>query len=156
MTFSSTSYLATSRVCCMHFVSFDEHKEMETLRDEGNSRNDNLHFGGRKTHTPLHVARRSSDGNHKSSCYHYLKGKCVQVSSIKRIVVPPAWLLRLPLLRPGRKSVVQRTSQKGRANPGEGVYRVKRGGQAEEDSTHRTAKRQPLKGIKIMYAYHRT
>ena len=101
MTFSSTSYLATSRVCCMHFVSFDEHKEMETLRDEGNSRNDNLHFGGRKTHTPLHVARRSSDGNHKSSCYHYLKGKCVQGSSMKESSCPQRGCYDCPSYAPG-------------------------------------------------------
>jgi len=63
-------------VTCMHWLSFDELKEMETSRDDGDGRTDHRHFGGRITHTPLHVAGRGSDANHKSSWYHYLKWKC--------------------------------------------------------------------------------
>jgi len=63
-------------VACMHSMSFDELKEMETSRDDGDGRTDHRHFGGSITHTPVHVAGRGSDANHKSSWYHYLKGKC--------------------------------------------------------------------------------
>jgi hypothetical protein len=54
----------------MHMVSFDELKEMERSRDEGDG------FGGARSHVPLHVAGRDSDANSKSSWYHYLKAKC--------------------------------------------------------------------------------
>lgn len=54
----------------MHMVSFDELKEMERSRDEGDG------FGGARSHVPLHVAGRESDANNKSSWYHYLKAKC--------------------------------------------------------------------------------
>ena len=61
----------------MHFLSFDELREMEVSRDDGDGRTDHRHFGaGRTQHTPLHVAGRDSDANHKSSWYHYLKWKC--------------------------------------------------------------------------------
>ena len=60
----------------MHYMSFDELKEMEVSRDDGDGRTDHRHFGGRATHTPLHVSGRDSDANHKSSWYHYLKCKC--------------------------------------------------------------------------------
>jgi len=56
-------------VDCMHFVSFDELKEMETARDSGKGL-----FG--KAHIPLHVAGRDSDVNRRSSWYHHLKQKC--------------------------------------------------------------------------------
>ena len=63
-------------VSCMHMVSFDELKELEIARDIGDGRTDHKHFGHGKSHKPLHVSRRDSDANHKSSWYHYLKGKC--------------------------------------------------------------------------------
>lgn len=56
-------------VNCMHMVSYDELKEMESSRD-------NESFGGRMAHVPVHVAGRDSDANRKSSWYHYLKAKC--------------------------------------------------------------------------------
>lgn len=65
----------------MHYMSFDELKEMEVSRDDGDGRTDHRHFGGRATHTPLHVSGRDSDANHKSSWYHYLKCKCHGSSS---------------------------------------------------------------------------
>lgn len=67
-------------VDCMHYVSFDELQELETARDDGVA-DDHRHFGGASARgyiapTPLHVSRRSSDSNHKSSFYHYLRNKC--------------------------------------------------------------------------------
>jgi hypothetical protein len=62
----------------MHFVSFDELKELELARDQGTSSGilagDHRHFGHSDTHgyiapTPLHVSRRESDANHRSSYY---------------------------------------------------------------------------------------
>lgn len=61
---------------CMHMMSFDELKELEVSRDDGDGRTDHRHFGQRRTHTPLFVAGIDSDANHKSSWYHYLKAKC--------------------------------------------------------------------------------
>jgi hypothetical protein len=60
-------------VDCMHFVSFDELKKLETARDVGVA-DDHRHFGhttdrGYIAPTPLHVSRRDSDANHKSSFY---------------------------------------------------------------------------------------
>ena len=63
-------------VNCMHKVSFDELKEMETARDNGDGRTDHRHLGHRRGHTPLSVAGIDSDANHRSSWYHYLKQKC--------------------------------------------------------------------------------
>ena len=63
-------------VSCMHRVGFSELIEMEKARDEGDGRNDHRHMGRKSGHSPLHVARRGSDLNHKSSWYHYLKHKC--------------------------------------------------------------------------------
>ncbi|GAX24325.1 hypothetical protein FisN_4Lh440 [Fistulifera solaris] len=73
--------VATCPVDCMHFVSFDELKELETARDVGDGRDDHRHFGNSPTlgyigRTPLHVSRRGTDANHRSSWYHYLKNKC--------------------------------------------------------------------------------
>jgi len=68
--------VASCPVNCMHFMSFDELKEMEVSRDDGDGRSDHRHFGKGKQHTPLHVSRTSNDSNHKSSWYHYLKTKC--------------------------------------------------------------------------------
>ena len=67
-------------VTCMHYVSYDELQELELARDEGVA-DDHRHFGHTETRgyiapVPLHVARRSSDSNHKSSFYHYLRNKC--------------------------------------------------------------------------------
>jgi len=64
----------------MHFVSFDELQELEKARDEGVA-DDHRHFGHTSTRgyiapTPLHVSRRSSDSNHKSSFYHHFRNKC--------------------------------------------------------------------------------
>ena len=70
-------------VSCMHFVAFHELKEFESARDEGDGRSDHRHMQGGAQHkfTPLHVARRGTDANHKSSWYHYLKQKCHMTSS---------------------------------------------------------------------------
>jgi len=67
-------------VSCMHSVSFPELKEMENGRDKGDGRTDHKHLG-RRAHTPLNVAKGSSDMNHKSSWYHYLKQKCYMSKS---------------------------------------------------------------------------
>jgi len=67
-------------VSCMHKVSFPELKEMENGRDKGDGRTDHRHLN-RRTHTPLNVAKGSSDMNHKSSWYHYLKQKCYMSKS---------------------------------------------------------------------------
>jgi len=61
-------------VTCMHYMSFDELKEMESARDHGDGRTDHRHMG--KGHIPLYVSGIDSDANHKSSWYHYLKHKC--------------------------------------------------------------------------------
>lgn len=71
-------------VHCMHYVSFDELKELEIARDDGDGRTDHRHFGRGKQHKPLHVSRRDSDANHKSSWYHYLKSKCAGTSCPQR------------------------------------------------------------------------
>ena len=61
-------------VDCMHYVSYRELKELEDARDRGDGREDHRHFGQTKDrgyigHTPLHVSRRGSDSNHRSSWY---------------------------------------------------------------------------------------
>jgi len=61
-------------VDCMHYVSFRELKELETAREDGDGRDDHRHFGqspdrGFISNTPLHVSRRGTDANHKSSWY---------------------------------------------------------------------------------------
>lgn len=68
--------VAACPVSCMHNVSFDELKGLEKVRDQGinNGSNDQRHFGYSNTRgyiapTPLHVSRRDSDSNHKSSYY---------------------------------------------------------------------------------------
>ena len=61
-------------VNCIKYVSYDELKQLETSRDNGDGRLDHKHLG--KEMTPLHVSRRSSDASHKSSWYHHLKTKC--------------------------------------------------------------------------------
>ena len=66
--------VAACPVNCIKFVSFDELKELELVRDNGDGRRDHKHLG--KEMTPLHVSRRSSDASHKSSWYHHLKTKC--------------------------------------------------------------------------------
>ena len=70
-------------VDCMHSVSFNELKIFEEARDAGDGRSDHRHMKGGSQHqfTPLHVARRGSDANHKSSWYHYLKQKCHMTQS---------------------------------------------------------------------------
>ena len=54
-------------VNCMHFMSYDELKEMELSRDDGDGRSDHRHFGRGRRHTALHVSGIDSDANHKSS-----------------------------------------------------------------------------------------
>ena len=64
-------------VACMHRVSFQELSRCETARDKVvGSNNDHSppHHGG---HIPLHVARRDSDRNRRTSLYHTLRAKCV-------------------------------------------------------------------------------
>lgn len=75
-----TSAVNSCPVSCMHYVSFDELQELETARDHGVA-DDHRHFGHTSTRgyiapTPLHVARSSSDSNHKSSFYHHFRNKC--------------------------------------------------------------------------------
>jgi ferredoxin len=75
------SAVSTCPVDCMHYVSYEELKELETARDDGDGREDHRHFGvsearGYVERKPLHVQRRESDANHRSSWYHYLKDKC--------------------------------------------------------------------------------
>jgi hypothetical protein len=67
-------------------VSFDELKEMERSRDEGDG------FGGARSHVPLHVAGRDSDANSKSSWYHYLKAKCGE-STYTNTLLNVSWIL---------------------------------------------------------------
>lgn len=100
-------------VNCMHPVSFDELKEMETARDHGDGRTDHRHFGGGRTHTALNVAGIGSDANHKSSWFHYLQNKCYSKSNVYQMLsssfrvntlfsvqtLPSAWLLQLPQLQ---------------------------------------------------------
>ncbi len=62
-------------VSCMHNVGFRELEKLETARDVGDGHVHHRHLSN-KAHTPLHIARRGSDINHKSSWYHYLKQKC--------------------------------------------------------------------------------
>lgn len=71
--------VSTCPVGCMHNVAFHELKEMETGRDVGDGHKHHRHMS--KGHTPVHIARRSSDNNHKSSWYHHLKQKCVTSSA---------------------------------------------------------------------------
>jgi ferredoxin len=76
--------VAVCPVSCMHYVGFDRLKELETSRDspDGDGRTDHRHFGqnhrngGYIARAPLHLTRRDSDANHKSSWYHYLVNKC--------------------------------------------------------------------------------
>jgi ferredoxin len=64
-------------VGCMHKVSFDELKEMETARDEIDSQSNRRDKGTvYNQHIPLNVARIDSDANRRSSWYHSLKHKC--------------------------------------------------------------------------------
>ncbi len=69
--------VASCPVSCMHPVSYQELKEFEIARDEGDGRTDHRHLGHRRGHTPLHVAGIDSDNNHRSSWYHTLKEKCL-------------------------------------------------------------------------------
>ena len=68
-------------VNCMHYVTFEDLKELEKVRDEGDGRKDHRHFGYTKDQTyvevtPLHIARRNTDASHKDSWYHYHLTKC--------------------------------------------------------------------------------
>jgi len=72
--------VASCPVNCMHSVTFEELKEYEIARDEGDGRSDHRHLGHRRGPTPLYVAGIDSDNNHRTSWYHTLKGKCVTSS----------------------------------------------------------------------------
>ena len=75
-------------VNCIHRVGFDRLRELEQIRDSSFDDPDfqkegHRHFGvvdernGKwTTHTPLSVAGMDTDGNHKSSVYHYTVHKC--------------------------------------------------------------------------------
>lgn len=67
------SAVLTCPVNCMKFMSFQELKELEVVRDSGGDED-----SSRRTmrHTPLYVAGIDSDANHKDSWYHILKQKC--------------------------------------------------------------------------------
>lgn len=67
--------VSTCPVNCMHNVAFHELIELETVRDSEYDNNKHMHLNG-KSNIPLHVSRRCSDMNHKSSWYHHLKQKC--------------------------------------------------------------------------------
>jgi ferredoxin len=75
------SAVSACPVACMKPVAFHELTELETARDKGDGRSDHRHMGGNIAHTPLHVALRGTDANHKSSWYHYLKSKCLMSNS---------------------------------------------------------------------------
>lgn len=68
-------------VSCMHQVSFQELSKCEIARDgngkEGDADYSPPHHQG---HIPLHVARRDSDRNRRTSLYHSLRAKCVTTS----------------------------------------------------------------------------
>ncbi len=64
--------LSACPVACIHPMSFDELKELENARDY----QDGTSSSSYKSKIPLHVARRESDSNRKSSWYHSLKQKC--------------------------------------------------------------------------------
>lgn len=68
-------------VSCMHRVSFHELSTCESARDNVREKGDHdhspPHHGG---HIPLHVARRDSDRNRRTSLYHSLKAKCAMNS----------------------------------------------------------------------------
>ena len=67
--------VSTCPVSCMHYLAFHELKEMEIARDDGDGHKHHRHLN-ENAHTPLHIARRGSDMNHKSSWYHHLKQNC--------------------------------------------------------------------------------
>jgi ferredoxin len=69
--------VASCPVSCMHSVSYQELKEFEIARDEGDDRTDHRHLGHKRGHTPLNVAGIDSDRNLRSSWYHTLKEKCL-------------------------------------------------------------------------------
>jgi len=68
--------LESCPVNCMHRVSFDELKELETVREHGDGRSDHRHLGRSIQNIPVHVAKMESDANRKSSWFHYIKQKC--------------------------------------------------------------------------------
>jgi len=72
------SAIESCPVNCMHRVSFDELKQLETVRDHGDGRSDHRYLGKHTAENiiPLHVAGMDSDRNRKSSWYHYVKQKC--------------------------------------------------------------------------------
>ena len=70
------SAVSTCPVNCMKYISFQELKDMENIRDKGGDKDGNRLMDSKIGHTPLHVAGIASDANRKSSWYHYLKHKC--------------------------------------------------------------------------------
>jgi ferredoxin len=83
-------------VDCMHYVSFDELKKFETLRDEPVA-DHHRHFGhtearGYVAATPLHVSRRDSDASHKDSFYQYVFATHLFLEQhLSRIVFLACW-----------------------------------------------------------------
>ena len=73
--------VAACPVSCMHNVAFSELKEMEIGRDKEDSEQRDGDVRRLRAHIPVHVARRQSDANHKSSFYHQIKHKCFMSSS---------------------------------------------------------------------------
>jgi len=71
--------VASCPVACMHRVTYQELKEYESARDEGDGRDDHRYLGQGR-HIPLYVAGIDSDNNRKSSWYHTLKEKCLSSS----------------------------------------------------------------------------
>jgi ferredoxin len=85
------SAVASCPVDCMHYVSFDELKELETARDVGVA-DDHRHFGHSSTRgyiapTPLHVSRSDSDANHKSSFYQYVAKYVVNLLQLHLYII---------------------------------------------------------------------
>lgn len=99
--------VSTCPVDCMHFVSFDELKKLEIARDVGVA-DDHRHFGhsadrGYIAPTPLHVSRRDSDANHKSSFYHYMQDKCSKSTNC-----PQRGCYDCPKFEPGQNPYFQK------------------------------------------------
>jgi ferredoxin len=68
-------------VSVIHKVSYHELKEFEIARDVVGE--DHRHFG-HSGHIPIHVARRESDVNRRTSVYHTLKQDCAKKSCPQR------------------------------------------------------------------------
>eukprot|EP00980_Cylindrotheca_fusiformis_P003773 scaffold834_cov123-Cylindrotheca_fusiformis.AAC.20 len=67
--------IASCPASCMHFVTYRELQEFESVRDLGDGKTDHRYLG--RQQTPLHVAGMDSDKNRRSSWYHTLKHRCL-------------------------------------------------------------------------------